>query len=164
MSQYSFIAADYELVELDNTNAKIITVREAIELGIKEHELIAWKEMDPDDEVLIFDNEEDLGELIVRKEEDLYEDICWYTSKSHIYVVEFNYTEDRGKDLLVYLKNNLKKNHSLEVWTIWLDEKKAIEPKIKNYNEISLDDIKLMFDSNNKNWENHNGIIIKNKF
>ena len=39
MSQYSFIAANYNLQEVDNTNSKIITVSEAIELGIKEDEL-----------------------------------------------------------------------------------------------------------------------------
>lgn len=161
MSQYSFIAADYELAELDNTNAKIISVSEAIELGIEEHELMPWNEMDPDDEVLIFDKEDDLGELIVRKEEDIYEDMAWYTSKPYIYAVEFNYTEDRGKDLLEYLRTNVKKNYSLEVWTIWLDERKGVEPRIKNYDEISLKDIREIFNSGNEDGNFHKGIIIK---
>lgn len=161
MSQYTFIASDYKLPEIDNTKSKIITVREAIELGIEAHELVPWEEMDQDDEVLIFEDEEDLYELEIRIEDELYDDVGWYTEKLYIYAVEFHYTEKRGNELLEYLKSNIKKGYTLELWAIWLDDRKDIQPKIKNYKDISLHDIDKIFNSDNENWENHTGIVIE---
>ncbi|MFJ8511248.1 hypothetical protein [Lysinibacillus xylanilyticus] len=46
MSFCSFIATNYEMPEV-KTKAKYITVKEAIELDIKPHEVIPWEKMDP---------------------------------------------------------------------------------------------------------------------
>lgn len=67
MSAYSFIASDYELPLLDNSKEKVITVKEAIELGLKPHELIPWEKMNPNSEVMLIDDESDLGELVIGK-------------------------------------------------------------------------------------------------
>ena len=162
MSQYSFIATDYELPEVDNSKEKIITVSEAIELGIKPHVLMPWEKMNPDGKVMIFEKEEDLGELVIRKVDVVYdENISWYTTKPFIYSVDFGYTEGRAKELLDYLKKNMIEGYSLELWNIWLDDKKNIKPKYKNYNGISLSDISEVYDSNNENYANHSCIIIE---
>lgn len=44
MSFCSFIATNYEMPE---AKAKYITVKEAIELNLKSHELLPWEKMDP---------------------------------------------------------------------------------------------------------------------
>ncbi|PEL05644.1 hypothetical protein CN601_21575, partial [Bacillus sp. AFS017336] len=62
MSRYLFIATNYEIPELDNTNKKIITVKEAIESGVKSD---YYEEMDPDDKLIIYENEEDFDELVI---------------------------------------------------------------------------------------------------
>lgn len=115
MSQYSFIATDYELPEVKNSKEKIITVREAIKLGIEVHEWMPWGKMNPDDKIIMFDKEEDLGELVIRKEDVIFdENVRWYTDKPFIYSVEFRYTEGRAKELLDYLRKNMIEGHPLE--------------------------------------------------
>ena len=106
--------------------------------------------------------EEDLGELVIRKVDAVYdENISWYTTKPFIYSVEFRYTEGRAKEFLDYLKKNMIEGYSLELWNIWLDGKKNIKPKYKNYNDISLSDISEVYDFNNENYANHSCIIIE---
>ena len=43
MSQYTFIASDYQLPEVTNPNVQIISVKEVINRGIEPHELIPWE-------------------------------------------------------------------------------------------------------------------------
>ena len=84
MSQYTFIASDYELPQVTNPNIEIITVREAIMRGIEPNELMPWEEMDQDAEVLVVEDEEYLYELEIMKEDELYDDVGSYTEKPYI--------------------------------------------------------------------------------
>src|SRR5690606_21659729 len=97
MSFCSFIATNYEMPEVDKTKAKYITVKEAIELEIKPHELIPWEKMDPNAQILFFEKEDDLNELVIKK--DSYCDVSGYTSYPFIYEVNFSYSEWRAKQL-----------------------------------------------------------------
>ena len=161
MSAYSFIASDYELPLVYNSKEKIITVIEAIKLGIKPHELIPWESMNPDGKVLIFDNENDLHELVIRKGTEYERNVRWYTDKAFIYSVEFRYTEPRAVQLLEYLKENINEGYQLELWSIWLDDKQNIQPIFCNYEEISLYNIKQMYDRQSENYVDYSCIIIK---
>ncbi|MCW2279277.1 hypothetical protein [Heliophilum fasciatum] len=145
MTAYSFIATDYEIPEIDNTKKRFITVREAIALGIKPHELVPWERMDKDSEVTIVDDENDLDELVIKKETDFENDVRWYTKKPFIYSVYFRYREHRGKQLLEYLKENIKEGQHLELWSIWLGDKQYIKPIICEYERISLELIKKVY-------------------
>ncbi|KOA19715.1 hypothetical protein CLHOM_18040 [Clostridium homopropionicum DSM 5847] len=149
MSQCSFIATDYELSEIDNLklNSKVITVGDAIKLGIKPHELMPWEKMNPNDEVLIVNDEFDMGELVIKKDSSFERNVSWYTSKPFIYSIEFAYTESRAEQLLEYLKENLLMGHILELWTVWLDEKQNIKPDFYKYDELSIDLIKKIYDT-----------------
>lgn len=161
MSAYSFIASDYKLPELDNSKEKVITVREAIKLGIKPHEMVPWERMNPNTKVMIIDNESDLGELVITKDTGYEKNVRWYTNKLFIYSVDFRYTESRANQLVEYLKENIKEGQKLELWSIWLDDKQKIKPIVCNYNEITLYDIKQMYDWNSDSYINHSCIIIK---
>ena len=55
MSSYSFIATDYEIPEVKNSKERIITVQEAIELGIKAHKFMPWEKMNLDDKIVFFE-------------------------------------------------------------------------------------------------------------
>jgi hypothetical protein len=66
LSSCTLIATNYEIPEVDNTKAKYITVKEAIHLGIKPHELVPWEDMDPSAQIL-FEKEDDLNELVVKR-------------------------------------------------------------------------------------------------
>lgn len=161
MSIYSFIAADYELPEVHNNKKKIITVKEAIELGVKPHDFIPWEEMDTNSKVLIFDKEEDLYELEILKETECYEDVGWYTNKTYVYLVAFKYTDERANQLLNYLRTNIIGGQELELWQIWLGDKQNIISREYNYKEISLNHIKQMYDFENENHEIYSCIKIK---
>jgi hypothetical protein len=160
MSSYSFIATDYELPEKDNTKTKYITVQEAIDLGIKAHELMPWEEMDPNTKILYFENEDDLYELeITREDPDRYE-VSWYTDKPFIYSVEFKYSDLNIKQLLEYIKENISEGQRLELWSIWIDDKQIIQPTICSYEELSLKHLKKMYNWEDENHVHHSCIII----
>src|SRR5690606_18073879 len=105
MSSCSFIATNFEMPEIES-KATYITVKEAIELEIKPHELVPWEEMNPNAQVLVVENEEDLNELVINK--DGYYDVSEYTGYPFIYEVNFVYSESRVKQLLDYLKDNMR--------------------------------------------------------
>lgn len=161
MSQYTFIAADYELPEISNSKVEMITVKEAMERGVEAHELVPWEELDPTEEVMYFKEEDDLNELEIYQETDRFDDIDWKTAKPFIYVVDFVYTEQRGQELIDYLQENLKEGYTLELWTIWLDEEHSVKPKTIRKEYLSLKEIARLTDFNDEDFEHHQGIIIK---
>jgi hypothetical protein len=147
MSKYSFIATDYELPEVANSKKRYITVREAMELGIQPHSLIPWEKMNPDAEIMIIDNEDDLGELVIKKRLDYEKNVRWYTDKPFIYLLYFGYAEARAEQLLKYLKDNINEGQQLELWSIWLDDKQNIKPFVCDYNKLSLQHIDQAYNS-----------------
>jgi hypothetical protein len=161
MSAYSFIATDYEIPEVDNSKEKIITVQEAIELGIKAHEFMPWEKMNLDAKVMFIENESDLGELVIKRNNIFDENVKFYTDKPFIYTVNFSYTELRVKQLLEYIKENISEGQQLELWSIWLDDKQDIKPNIYNYEEVSTYDLKQMYDWQDKRHVKHSCIIIR---
>lgn len=161
MSSYSFIATDYEMPEVDNTKVKYITVQEAIDLGIKPHELMPWEKMNPNDKILFVENEDDLDGVVITKEDaDIY-DVNWYTDKSFIYSVEFRYSYLTIKQLLEYLKENISEGQRLELWSIWIDDKQIIQPTICRYEELSLNHLNKMYNWQDENHVHHSCIIVE---
>ena len=136
-------------------------MQEAIELGIEAHKCMPWEKMNPDAKVMLFEKESDLGELVITKGTDFEKNVRWYTNKPFIYTLDFEYSELRAKQLLEYLKENISEGHQLELWLIWLDYKQSIQPIICNYEEVSIYDLKQMYDSQDKKYVNHNCIIIE---
>lgn len=162
MSFCSFIATNYEMPEVDKTKAKYITVKEAIELEIKPHESVSWEKMDPNAQILFFENEDDLNELVIKK--DAYYDVSGYTSYSYIYEVNFIYSELRTKQLLEYLKENIREGQILELWRVWIghDENKINTPYIRcNYEELSLNHLVQMYNGNLEKYKEQYCIVLE---
>ena len=161
MSVCSFIATNYEMPELDKTKAKYITVKEAIDLGIKPHELVRWEKMDPNAQVLFVENEDDLHELVIRK--DAYYDVSGYSSYPLIYEVNFIYSEVRARQLLEYLKENIKEGQILELWRVWIghDDNENI-PYIRcNYEELTLNHLIQMYDWNHEQFKEEYCLVLE---
>ena len=161
MSVCSFIATNYEMSELDKTKAKYITVKEAIDLGIKPHELVPWEKMDPNAQVLLVENEDDLNELVIRK--GAYYDVSGYSSYPLIYEVNFIYSELRARQLLEYLKENIKEGQILELWRVWIgnDDTENI-PYIRcKYEELSLNHLIQMYDWNHDQFKEQYCIVLE---
>lgn len=145
MSSFSFIATDYDIPEVYNSKEKVITIREAMELGIKADTFTPLEEMDPNAKITYYENRSDLGELIINQSTLFEENVRWYTDKPLIYSVIFEYSEQRANQLLKYLKDNIRPGQNLELWLIWLDEKQVVQPKKFNCEEISINEIRQMY-------------------
>lgn len=145
MSKYSFIATDYVLPEVYNIKVKRITVEEAIRLGIKPHEHMTWEKMNPKNEVIIVNDKDDLEELVIKKDSSFEKNVRWYTNKQYIYSITFGYNESRAEQLLKYLKENIKRGYTIELWTIWLDDKQNVKPNICKHDELTIDWIRKIY-------------------
>lgn len=162
MSSYSFIATNYEIPEVNNTKSKNITVQEAIDLGIKPHELLPWEEMDPNAEILFVENEDDLDELIISKESSFGD--CGYTSYPFIYEVNFLFSEFRAKQLLEYLKDNLREGQILELWRVWIgyeDDEVKIPYTRCRHEELSLNHLIQLYNWKNEKYKAQDCLVIE---
>lgn len=154
MSFCSFIATNDEMPEVDQTKAKYMTVKEAVDLGIEPHELVPWEKMDPNAQILFFENEEDLKGLVIKK--DTYYDVSGYTSHPFIYEVNFGYSELRANQLLEYIKENVKEGQILELWRVWIghDDHEIDIPYIRcNYEDLSLNHLVQMYNHDHEKYK-----------
>jgi hypothetical protein len=162
MSSYTFIATNYEMPEVDKTNAKYITVQEAIDLGIQPHELVPWERLDPNAQILYVENEDDLGELVTTK--DTYYDVSGYSSYPFIYEVDFKFSELRVKQLLEYLKENIREGQILELWRVWIghdDDEINIPYTRCSYEELSLNQLMQLYNWNHEKYKEQYCIVIE---
>ena len=154
MSKYIFIASDFEIPEVDLTNEQIITPIEAKLKGIKPPCFCSWDELDPNSEILYFESEDDMYNLCVRKEENILDDVRFYTDKEFIYQVLCSLDNKRAKQLLDYIKD-IKLIKSIELYSIWLDEKVDVE-----YSTVFIDNLNEEIILNIIN-NYHSSLIIK---
>lgn len=129
MSKYIFIASDFELPEINLTNEQIITPKEAKLKCIKPPSFLSWEELDPSDEILYYENEEDIGNLYIRKDYSLLDNVRFYTDKEFIYEVSCSIDKKRAKQLLDYIKD-IELISPIEVYSIWLDDRIDLEFKL----------------------------------
>jgi hypothetical protein len=153
MSWYTFIATNGEMPEIPGGNLKeekYITVQEAIDLGIEPSEWVPWEKMDPNALILWMEDEDALDDLEIRQRPSL--DDGGYTSYPFIYEIHFIYSELRVKQLLEYLKGNIRDGQTLELWRVWLghdeEEDVPIPYTRSSYEELSLNHLIQLF-----NWK-----------
>ena len=161
MSYCSFISTNLEMPEIES-KAKYITVKEAIKLEIKPHELLPWEKMDPSAQVLFVQNEEDLNELVIKK--DSCFNVTEYTGYPFIYEVNFRYSELRVKQLLDYLKENIREGQIIELWRVWIghdDNELNIPYSRFKHNELSLNHLFQMYNWNDENYKEQYCIVLE---
>ena len=132
--------------EVDNTITRYITVKDAIEMGLKAPN-VPWEDMVPNAEVLLCEDEEDLNKLVISIE--AYFGDCGYTSYQFIYEVNFTYSELNAKQLLYFLRENIREGQLLELWSVWIgnDELNIAYTRCR-YEELSLNHLIQMY-----NWQ-----------
>ncbi len=161
MSAYTFLATNYEMPEVDNAKAKYITVQEAIDLSIKP-QWVPWEKMDPDVQILYIENEEDLGELVISKETS-YGD-CGFTSYPFIYEINFRYSEFRTKQLLEYLKENIREGQIMELWRVWIgNEPDDLDVPYTRcmYKELSINHLLPLYNWKHEKFKEQNCLVIE---
>ena len=132
MSKYIFIASDFKIPEVDLTNEQIITPIEAKLKGIKPPNFCSWDELDPNSEISYFESEDDMGNLCIRKENYIFDDVYFYTDKEFIYEVSCSIDNKRATQILDYIKD-IKVISPIELYSIWLDDKVDLE-----YSAVSI--------------------------
>ena len=147
MSSILYIASDKPLPKQENPHEKLLSVREALALGITNlPAFLLAEEFDQDKPgVVLFPDREifpqadgaiDDGDFPDDLAIDPMEkDSSMQTAKPYCAQVQWRFTEKRAERLIAYLKERLEETESLELWHGWLDGS-AIHPVRKK--EISI--------------------------
>lgn len=147
MSLFKFLASDKLLKEIRNPYSEVISINEALKRNIEVDDFVLnHKDIDKDEKnILIFDSEEHLGEI------EIYHDMYYsseyakeYSRKKYFSELQWRYTEIRAKQLVDYLKEQLKEVDEIEIWSIWLDEHESATIKTVNVEELSVTDIEFL--------------------
>ena len=138
MSKYIFITADVEIPEIDLTNEQIITPKEANLKGIKPPNWCTWDDLDPSSDILYIENEDDLGNLCIRKNFDFIEEINFYTNKKFTYIISCTCDKKRAKQLLKYLQD-INITSQIEIYSILIDSNIEINTSKVNLDELNED-------------------------
>lgn len=140
---------------------KYITVKEAMELNLKPHELLPWEKMDPNTQIIVIEKEEDLNELVVG--EDTYYDVSEYTSYPFIYGVNFSYSKVRIEQLLNYLKENTREGQIVELWRVWIgdSEQENIPFSRCYYDDLSLNHLEQMYNTHHREYKEQYCLVIE---
>ncbi|MEE1130646.1 MAG: magnesium transporter [Caryophanon sp.] len=142
MSYCTFIASNLKLPEVKGKEA-YITVREAMARNIEAHEFLPWEEMDPEAQLLVIENEEDLYELTITA--DTYYDVSDYTKQPFIYELSFHYTAERVQQLFDYIKAHQQDGQVIELQQVWLDEYDVPTTMI-HADELTLAHLQQLYD------------------
>jgi len=151
MSLFQFLASDRLLKEVKNPYIELISINEALIRNIKLNNFIMNDtKIDRDKKfILICDREEHLDEMEINH--DMYyssEYAKKYSSKQYFLELKFRYTEIRAKQLIEYLKEQLKISDEIEIWSVWLGEHRPASIKYININELDIVDLKFLDISN----------------
>jgi hypothetical protein len=154
-----FIATNHALPLIDYSKAKYYKFKDGVKVEIDDDGNIYHYTNESDKnspDLLISCSAEEADSIVVDSEEDFNEiqisigykdsDIQWYTNKNIIYTLNWGYSDKRANELIDYLKENMKEGYEVELWLTWMDE--CIEPD-KYYcdiEDISIKDIKKVFD------------------
>lgn len=67
-----------------------------------------------------------------------------YSDKKCFSELHWSFTEARAKQLVDYLKDQLKHLDEIEIWSIWLDEREVASIRSVNITELSIQDLEFL--------------------
>lgn len=159
MSLYMFIATDYFIPALSNSKIRRYKLKEGVKIDLDENgkwcfytnesdknspDLVIQCGDDESADILNVDSQEDLQEVEITNGAE-FSDIEFYTSKKFIRTLSWMYSDNRAEDLIVYLKENIRAGSEVELWSIWLGERKESSRLYRDVNELTCEDFKKVF-------------------
>lgn len=164
MSSITYIASDALLKERRNPHERLVSVNEALKMGITNiHEYLLSPDFDRDkpNVLLICDREininVDTGEITDGDFDDdfdiwtlsVYEKYLRTAKKHRMEVSMVRFTEGRGQGIINYIRDSLNETEETELWHIWLDdnEEKKIEKRYISIDNVTPSDIKELMDT-----------------
>lgn len=134
MSVLLYIASDTPLAEVKNPHYKTLSVNEALAAGMNdipdfmlEPEFdrdcpgaLLWSdtEIKIDTENNSFDDGQLDDDFAILNLDETTEDI--FTRKKYRVYIEWNYTSERAKNVITYIRKHLEKAKEIELWRGWL--------------------------------------------
>ena len=133
MSHLTYLASDYPLEAVENPHDKLLSVNEALALGVKgipEDLLAPGFDRDKPEVVLCTDRRVDVDLLGRVTDGGHDDDFCLlpfqegedvYTQKKHRVALGWHrYTRGRAEKIIEYIKENLRHTDQVEIWRIWM--------------------------------------------
>lgn len=160
MSYLTYIASDYPLPIVKNPHDKLLSLSEALALGVEDiPDILMAPDFDRDKpEVILYSDREvvfDIDRNEIRDgafaddfallQAEGIEDI--YSEKKYKVYLEWNYyTEERADQVIEYIRDNLFHTEEVEIWRIWMGavNKPTIRSRRIPISELKGDDIRQM--------------------
>ena len=177
MSSLIYIASNFPLEERPNPHERMISVNEAIALGVKDipkHLLADGFDKDKPDVIMYADREIKLNVFTKEITDGNFDDdFCIFSAegaeglktdkKYKMFLEWYRYTDGRANEVIKYLRNHLENTDEIELWHIWLGNDKISGTKVieKSIDELSAEDIHFLdsYDS----WEDNADLCIRIK-
>lgn len=138
MSALLFMASDAPFAERRNPHEKLLSVNEALALGITDIPDFMLEEgfdRNQPDVILYMDREIEIDPRTNEIEDGNFADdfaifpflpqeiFGIYTEKPFCANLEWNrYTEERAGNVIAYIREHLQKTEELEIWRVWLND------------------------------------------
>ena len=160
MSYLTYIASNYPLPIVKNPHDKLLSLSEALALGVEDiPDILMAPDFDRDKpEVILYSDREvvfDIDRNEIRDgafaddfallQAEGIEDI--YSEKKYKVYLEWNYyTEERADQVIEYIRDNLFHTEEVEIWRIWMGavNKPTIRSRRIPISELKGDDIRQM--------------------
>lgn len=148
MSRLYYFASDSVLEEQHNPYMRLLSVNQALEMGIEVDLDMFGNDLDKDEpNTILFCEDETKFEypnIYYINKNDFYDDIG--TTKKYCTALEWNYSDTTVDVILKYVQNHMKTSSELELWSVWLGygdlpSRKKIQCKACNLTIDKLKDI-----------------------
>jgi len=170
LSFQSFLASDLPLAEVENPHIKLLSVNEAIEMGVALPGLVLnSKEIDHNQPGVILwaDSEESLGNITIHHTEKTYlgrDDSRLDTELQYFSTLEWRYTYERAETLIAYIREHLQNASAVEVWNLWVGYEETV-PNTRKHRvcvlELSAMDLEKMYNLKNQiGWQQYDCLMV----
>lgn len=138
MSELLFMASDAPFAERRNPHEKLLSINEALALGITDIPDFMLEEgfdRNQPNVILYMDREIEINPQTNEIEDGNFADdfaifpflpqeyFGIHTEKPFCANLEWNlYTKDRAENVIAYMREHLQKTEELEIWRVWLDD------------------------------------------
>ena len=121
MSRFTFIASDYELVEIDLSGIIKGTVKELREMNLNHRPESFWNldKLRDDIEAIFIPDGIDTGGLQISTCANPPDGTEEYIKKRYIYWLAGNFGINWANQLQEYLITNIQEGNPIELWSIW---------------------------------------------
>ena len=153
LSYLYYFASDNELNEQPNPYIKLLSINEALELGIEVDLDMFENDIDRDepDVILYCDDKEkmDYPNIYAFDKDNYYEEIG--THKRFCTALELDSFSDENLQLVLnYVQTQLKHTKEIEIWCVWLGEyniNKTVKKALYSINDLKIDLLRKFYEN-----------------